>query len=134
MFGSPGETLDDIRQTLDLIDFIGDNGVDLIWAFISTPFPATEFWAVAKSRGKVNDDNMDWDILSHSSVENPLLLDDSVDRDEFKRLFEEAKQRIFVNFEMDYWNRPISWMLKQGIANPKRGLEVLLKIIKMKAG
>lgn len=134
MFGSPGETLEDIRQTLDLIDFMGDNDVDLIWAFISTPFPATEFWAVAKSRGKVNDDNMDWDILSHSSVENPLLLDDSVDRDKFKRLFEEAKQRIFVNFEMDYWNRPISWMLKQGITNPKRGLEVLLKIIKMKAG
>ncbi len=130
MFGNSGETLEDVRQTLDLIDFMGDNDVDLVWAFISTPFPATEFWAVAKSRGKVNDEKMDWDILSHSYVENPLLLDDSVDKDEFKRLFEEAKQRIFVNFEMDYWNRPISWMLKQGIANPERGFKILLKIIK----
>jgi anaerobic magnesium-protoporphyrin IX monomethyl ester cyclase len=134
MFGSPGETLDDIRQTLDLIDFMGDNDVDLIWAFISTPFPATEFWDIAKSRGKVNDEKMDWDILSHSYVENPLLLDDSVDKEEFKRLFEEAKQRIFVNFEMHYWNRPISWMLKQGITNPKRGFKVLLKIIKNHLG
>ena len=134
MFGSPSETLEDIRQTLDLIGLMRENGVDLIWAFISTPFPATEFWEVAKARGKVNDDKMDWDILSHSYVENPLLLDDSVDIDEFKRLFEEAKQRIYVYFERRHWHYSIGWMLKQGIANPKRGLEVLLKILKMKTG
>jgi len=134
MFGSPGETSEDIGQTSDLIDFMKDNDVDLVWAFISTPFPATEFWAVAKSRGKVNDDNMDWDILSHSYVENQLLLDDSVDKAEFKRLFEEAKQRIYVYFERRYWHYSIGWMLKQGIANPKRGLEVLLKILKIKTG
>jgi anaerobic magnesium-protoporphyrin IX monomethyl ester cyclase len=134
MFGSPGETLEDVRQTLDLIDFMGDNGVDLIWAFISTPFPATEFWAVAKSRNKVNDEKMNWDILSHSYVENPLLLDDSVDKEEFKRLFEEAKQRIYVYFERRYWHHSIGWILKQGIGNPKRGFEVLLKILKMKKG
>jgi radical SAM superfamily enzyme YgiQ (UPF0313 family) len=133
MFGSPGETSEDIRQTLDLIDFMSDNGVDLIWAFISTPFPATEFWRVAKSRGKVNDEKMDWDILSHSYVENPLLLDESVDKDEFKRLFEEAKQRIYVYFERRYWHYPIGWLLKQSIKNPKRGFQVLLKILSLKS-
>ncbi|MFC1786429.1 B12-binding domain-containing radical SAM protein [Halobacteriota archaeon] len=132
MFGSPGETLEDIRQTLDLIDFMGDNYVDLIWAFISTPFPSTEFWEVAKSRGKVNDEEMDWNTLSHSYAKNPFLLDDSVDRAEFKRLFEEAKQRIYVSFERKYWHHSLGWMLKQGIVNPKRGFEVLLKILKLK--
>ena len=71
---------------------------------------------------------------SHSYVENPLLLDDSVDKAEFKRLFEEAKQRIYVYFERRYWHYSIGWMLKQSITNPKRGLEVLLKILKLKTG
>jgi len=129
MFGSPGETLDDMKQTLDLIDFMKENGAELIWAFVTTPFPGTEIWKIAKQKGMVSDD-MDWNELDHSNVDNPMLLDDSVSKDEFKNVFEEAKQRIFVYFEMPYWHRPISWMLKQGVANPKRGLEVLSKILK----
>ncbi|MBA7499049.1 hypothetical protein ES704_01788 [subsurface metagenome] len=129
MFGSPGETLDDMKQTLDLIDFMKENDANLIWAFVTTPFPGTEIWEIAKQKGVVSDD-MDWNELDHSNVDNPMLLDDSVSKDEFKKVFEEAKQRIFVYFEMPYWHRPISWMLKQGATNPKRGLEVLSKVLK----
>ena len=129
MFGSPGETIDDMRQTLDLIDDMKEAGADLMWAFVTTPFPGTEIWEIAKNKGVVSD-NMDWDVLNHSNVNNPLVLDPSVGKEEFGKIFEEAKQKIYVNFEMNYWKRPTSWMIKQGLLHPQRGFEVLMKLIK----
>jgi radical SAM superfamily enzyme YgiQ (UPF0313 family) len=129
MFGSPGETIEDMKQTLAFIDTMKEIDVDLMWAFVTTPFPGTEIWKIAKERGVVSED-MDWDQLNHSNIDNPMVLDPSVDIEEFKKVFEDAKQKIFVNFEMDYWKRPMSWMIKQGLSNPQRGFQVLLKIIK----
>lgn len=129
MFGSPGETIEDMKQTLDFIDCMKGSGIDLMWAFITTPFPGTEIWEIAKKSDRVCD-NMNWDELNHSNVDDPMVLDPSVDNEDFKKIFEDAKQKIFVNFEMDYWKRPLSWMIKEGLSNPKRGFKVLAKIIK----
>lgn len=93
MFGSPGEKIEDMEKTLDFIDFASKNGADYLWSFISTPFPNTPFWEIALQRGKVSND-MDFRILSHHSIENPLMLDDDVDKKEFKRIFLEGRRKL----------------------------------------
>jgi len=91
IFGGPGETLDDMNDTLKLIDFMIDNGVDNVWSFVMTPFPGTEIWEIAKERGKVNDFQMDWNLLSHQNMNNPLLLDDNISIDDFKKIFLQSR-------------------------------------------
>ena len=91
IFGGPGETLDDMNDTLNLIDFMIDNGVDNVWSFIMTPFPGTEIWEIAKKRKKVYDLDMDWNLLSHQNLNNPLLLDDNISIDDFKKIFLQSR-------------------------------------------
>ncbi len=104
MFGSPGEKIEDIKKTLNFIDFAIKNKADYIWSFISTPFPDTPFWDIALKRGKVSN-NMDFRLLSHHNLDNPLLLDKEVGKEEFKKLFligrkklRKLKLRMITNF------------------------------------
>jgi len=93
MFGSPGETIEDIKQTLEFIDFVVENKARYVWSFVATPFPATPFWNIALERGRVSN-HMDWDILSHHNLDNPLLLDENIDREEFKKLFLQGRKKL----------------------------------------
>ncbi|MBU4086937.1 MAG: B12-binding domain-containing radical SAM protein [Nanoarchaeota archaeon] len=93
IFGSPGEKLEDMRKTLKFIDFAIDNKADYIWSFISTPFPNTPFWEIAIQRGKV-DGEMNFNLLTPHNLENPLLLDDDIDKEEFKRLFLLGRKKL----------------------------------------
>ena len=97
IFGSPGEKLDDMKKTLDFVDFCIKNKVDSIWSFIMTPFPGTEMWELAKKKGKVADD-MDWDTVSHFNYMKPMLLDDDVKYEDFKKVWfkNKAKLRYFL--------------------------------------
>src|SRR3989344_106130 len=91
IFGGPGGKLGDMKDTLKLIDFMIDNGVDNVWSFVMTPFPGTEIWEIAKKRGKVNDFQMDWSLLSHQNMNNPTLLDDNISIDDFKSVFIQSR-------------------------------------------
>jgi radical SAM superfamily enzyme YgiQ (UPF0313 family) len=95
MMGVPGETVEDMRQTLDFVDFAKEAGADYIWSFVATPFPKTGFWEEAKKRGKVTDD-MDWEdekLLSlHAHAADPPLSD--VDPKDFRRLFAELNSKL----------------------------------------
>jgi anaerobic magnesium-protoporphyrin IX monomethyl ester cyclase len=93
VLGSPGETIEDMYKTLDFVEYCIKQKVQRLWAFVLTPFPATEIWEVAKQRGKVND-NYDWDRLACQNYDEPLLLDDSVDIKEFKRVYNKILDRI----------------------------------------
>jgi len=93
IFGSPGETLEDMEKTLDFIDFAKKNNVNHLWSFVMTPFPATPIWDIAQKRGKV-DDNMDWDLLSHQNIDKPLLLDDDISVEEFKKVFLKGRAQM----------------------------------------
>jgi len=93
MFGSPGEKIRDLEKTLDFIDFAIKNKADYIWSFIATPFPDTPFWNIALERKKVSN-NMNFNLLSHNNIDNPLLLDDDVDKKEFKRLFLIGRKKL----------------------------------------
>lgn len=93
MYGSPGETIEDLKKTNKFIDFAIEHGAKYIWSFVATPFPATPFWDVALQRGKVGN-NMDWNLLSLHNIENPLLLDDVINKEEFKKFFFEGRKKL----------------------------------------
>jgi anaerobic magnesium-protoporphyrin IX monomethyl ester cyclase len=85
VFGSPGETIEDMYTTLDFIDYCYSQGVERLWAFVLTPFPGTELW---------QDRFSDWDRLAMQDDDNPLLLDKSVDIKEFHKVFRLAQDKI----------------------------------------
>ncbi|OGP79266.1 MAG: hypothetical protein A2V86_08530 [Deltaproteobacteria bacterium RBG_16_49_23] len=93
MYGVPNETIEDMKKTNDFIDFAIEHRAKYIWSFIATPFPATPFWKIALQRGKVKN-KMDWNLLSIHNVENPLLLDEDIDRREFKKVFFEGRKKL----------------------------------------
>jgi radical SAM superfamily enzyme YgiQ (UPF0313 family) len=92
MYGSPGETIEDMKETNKFIDFAIKHNAKYIWSFISTPFPMTPFWDIALERKKVSA-GMDWNLLSHHT-ETPLLLDDNISQDDFQKVFKEGKSKL----------------------------------------
>jgi len=94
IFGVPGETVKEMKKTIDFLKFALKSGVERLWSFVLTPFPATIIWEIVKKRGKVAD-NMDWEILSHQGIDNPLCLDENISKEEFKRIF--LKGRAIIN-------------------------------------
>lgn len=128
VLGSPGETIEDMRQTLDFVDFAIKNKVQRLWSFVLTPFPCTEIWDIAKERGKVCDKGFDWDSLFHQNIDRPLLLDEGVDLKEFKKIFEEIRKRIIwfrlkkiVSFFLNNPFKTVAFALK----NPFNSLYLL---------
>lgn len=93
MYGVPGETIKDMEQTNDFIDFAMENGARNIWSFVAAPYPGTPFWDTAVQRGKVSND-MDWKRLDCHNPRDALLLDDSVDRDAFVRVFTTGRKKL----------------------------------------
>lgn len=93
IYGSPGETIEDMEKTNEFIDFAIKNKARYMWSFIATPFPNTLFWEIALKRGKVTN-GMDWNVLSHHNLDNPLLLDENIDKEEFKRVFLKGRKKL----------------------------------------
>lgn len=71
IFGSPKERIGEMLDTLKFMLWGLFNGIQRLWAFVATPFPATEFWQYAPA-------NLSWDYYSHHNIKKPLLLDKSV--------------------------------------------------------
>lgn len=93
MLGIPGETLEDMKETIELMDYGIKQKAIYLWSFVLTPLPSTPFWEIAKKRGKVSD-NMDWDKFSYHNIDEPLLLDENIDKREFKKIFLEGRKRL----------------------------------------
>jgi len=109
IFGSPGETLQDMEETLDLIDYMRQAGVDNAWCFTATPFPGTPMWEDGVSRGVLGPD-MDFGRLNlYAPV--PLLLEDSVSPQQFSRLVGRANAKLRAL-------RPWRFRLKLLLADP----------------
>lgn len=130
IFGGPGETIGDMKDTLKLIDFMIEQDIENVWSYIMTPFPKTEIWEIAKQREKVNEVNMNWDLLSYQNIDNPLLLDDTIDKEEFKKIFWEGreKQRYFkwkrIKYELIH--NPFQ-LFKNTLRKPNLAMKLILK-------
>lgn len=90
IFGSPRETIEDMKETLDFMDWCKKHKADYIWTFVATPFPTTIWWDEALKRGKVSN-HMNWDKLSHHAIEDAMLID--VDKNEFKEIFKISRDK-----------------------------------------
>lgn len=119
VLGSPGETLEDMRQTLDFVDFALKNRVQRIWAFVLTPFPNTQIWEIAKLRGRIKEKELDWDLLSLQNTDRPLLLDDEIQLESFQKIFDKIRKKT-IRFR---WNKIISFICN----NPFRTFVYMLK-------
>ena len=75
MLGSPKEKIEQMRDTYRFVKWCAFNGVQRIWSFVATPFPATEWW-----------NNQNVSECSHQNIDNPLLLDKSVSKKDFKKI------------------------------------------------
>ena len=117
IFASPTETLEDMKDSIKFIDYSKKAGASRIWSCIMTPFPGTKIWEIAKERGKVKDE-MNFNILSQQAVDNPLLLDDTIDKKVFKQLFFHAREHLHYY----KWGRLLS-MLKN---SPFRTIKFIL--------
>jgi len=132
MYGSPGETIEDMKKTNEFVDFALAHKAKHIWSFISTPFPATPFWQVALERKKVSND-MNWELLSHQNVDNPLLLDETIDKEEFKKVFLEGRKklrkfkiRLVIDFVL---HRPFA-AIKKVLKEPENIHRVITQVFK----
>ena len=135
IFGSPGETIEDMKKTLELIKFMYKNGAYKLWHFVMTPFPGTVIWEIAKERGKVNDD-MDWKLLRHENYKKPLLLDDNITLEGFQKVYFEARDICDRN-----WMGKRGWiestlrhdpkrLLRKAIEDPRRALNAIKGVAK----
>ena len=76
MVGSPGETEKEIEKT---IGFIKELNIDQVGVNVTTPFPGTQLWEVAKKKGLVEDDQWDdrlWAMrdVNERNINQKLLL------------------------------------------------------------
>lgn len=113
MFGSPGETIEDMKKSLDLIDFMKEAGADGIWHFVTTPFPGTGLWKYGKSKG-LFDDDFDFSQSSHYNSGNPVFLEKDIPYEEFKKIFDEAGRKL-ASFSHDTTFNKI----KRAVSNPR---------------
>lgn len=93
MYGSPGETIEDMEKTLDLLDFMREAGVAKVWHFVTAPLPGTELWGYAVKQGLIGED-YNWDRSCYKGIDEPIFLHSSVGLGEFWRIFYEAKRRL----------------------------------------
>lgn len=97
MIGSPGETEDDIRRT---IDFIAQTPMSHVHISATTPMPGTEMWDICRSKGLVSDE-MDWSTLDFGNPDNTALLycnEEFIPYQRFNELRNEVKR------VSDRWN------------------------------
>jgi anaerobic magnesium-protoporphyrin IX monomethyl ester cyclase len=97
MIGSPGETEEDIQQT---IDFIRETPMSHVHLSATTPMPGTELWEICSEKGIVTND-MDWRKLDFGNPDNPDLIycnEDVLPQQRFKLLYADIKKVA------DIWN------------------------------
>jgi len=99
MIGTPGETEEDIKET---IHFIRSNKMSHAHLSVTTPLPGTELWSICKQKGLVSDD-MDWRTLDFGIPNNPRLIyinEHTVPKEKFLPLLREAQEAC------NLWNPP----------------------------
>ncbi|MFH0801963.1 MAG: radical SAM protein [bacterium] len=100
MLGTPGETRDDIMET---IRFIRKFRMSHAHLSITTPLPGTELWEDAKRKGFVAE-QMNWRILDFGNPANPDLIytNEAMSKDEFDEMKKKMQEACKIH------NAPIS--------------------------
>lgn len=107
IMGAPMETEADLQMTMD---FARNNDLDSFSVFQLVPFPNTETWNYAKSKGIVNDDMTDF---SYAQLVKPefkpnIILNENLGAETLKKWYfafqEEVDKKTYkrINFRMRY--------------------------------
>jgi anaerobic magnesium-protoporphyrin IX monomethyl ester cyclase len=126
IMGSPTETIAEMKDTVNFLRYCRKNHVALVRSYITTPFPGSFFWDMAVAKGKVSSD-MDWheyskrDFTTEFSIEHPILLDEDIPFDDFKKVFNEGRS-VLASYRYKLWfkylfNAPYP-MMKIIVKNP----------------
>ncbi len=98
MIGFPTETKEEILQT---IKFAKELDVDVAQFMVSTPFPGTEMWEIAKQNGNINDD---WNSFTFYAPDKMPFSSNLLSDEELLTLYKKAYK--------SYYFRP-KFMLRQ---------------------
>lgn len=136
MLGSPTETIEDMEKTNRFIDFAIAEGCQRLGVFVATALPGTEFWEVARKRGKAVD-NMDWDLVDYANSSWPLLLEPAINPREFRKIFDMITVKLDRMLLKDRGWKTIILRHRKVInkiaQDPKRALFLLKNILFSKA-
>src|SRR3989338_7156484 len=90
MIGFPTETKEEILQT---IDFAKELDVDVAQFMVSTPFPGTEMWEIAKQNGTINDD---WNSFTFYAPEKMPFSSNLLSDEELLSLYKKAYKSFYL--------------------------------------
>jgi radical SAM superfamily enzyme YgiQ (UPF0313 family) len=138
MIGSPHETEEDIKQTMD---FIKEIGLDELVLNVTTPFPGTELWEYAREKGFVKDNEWDerlWGMqhVDEGNIGEKIILAD-VDKETFLRLYRRmdnlllsiVRRKELRNWLRRPYNLKLLWRHIRGrIKTFKKRIRVKLKM------
>ncbi len=91
MIGFPTETRQEILQT---ISFAKELDVDVAQFMVSTPFPGTEMWEIAKQNGNINDD--DWNSFTFYAPDKMPFSSNLLSDNELLSLYKKAYKSYYL--------------------------------------
>jgi anaerobic magnesium-protoporphyrin IX monomethyl ester cyclase len=125
MIGSPGETPDTIRNT---IDFAKKLKVDFAQFSVTTPFPGTELYDIYMKNRK---ETISWDSFVYAGTDNPttpLFESDKLTRDDLKKWLMQAYRDFYLRPGY-FWQRLRRCTSWREISMNFKGFGMLLKSI-----
>ena len=107
VIGSPQETREQIMRTYD---FIRRSRLDLFDVYLLTPFPGTQVWEDALSRGLVSNDMPDWsrlDVNLYRAPEKAIVLSEVLSKKELIALYRKFRGLRLRRNLLKVWNHPL---------------------------
>lgn len=129
IIGSPGETLEEMEDSIRFVDWAKNHGVTRMNIMILHPFPGTPVWQTALEKGIVSP-NMNFDVLKLDSKEvTEGLMVDKAMRPEFIKLRDRAYRRVhsfkWKKFRSLLWSSP--WLtFNLALASPGSSIKRML--------
>jgi radical SAM superfamily enzyme YgiQ (UPF0313 family) len=125
MLGSPGETPDTIRQT---INFAKRLKVDFAQFSVTTPFPGTELYDIYMQNRK---ESISWDNFVYAGTDNPttpVFESDKLSRDDLKTWLRRAYREFYLR-PAYFWQRLRRCTSWNEIKMNVKGLGMLMKSV-----
>ncbi len=96
MIGHPWDTKETIKHT---IKFATDIDATVSQFSITTPFPNTQLWEMAKELGVISDDNVDWDkcMVNAERMCLPIMRTPTLTQEELLKYYNKAYRNWYLN-------------------------------------